>query len=361
MQRSRWVSGDRPRAAVDLDSIDDYIPTDAHRKTSICVVQASDSVSIRSPRIYATVLGLTLVAIGLGVWDGIALGSAALVVLFVAVAGTGIPHGAIDHLVAARLWGLDDSWSDQAKFYGGYLALMALYGVFWIVAPVWSLVLFLIMTMYHFGQADLAYWSLDPLPARLLYLSRGLLLIGLPVAAFPAVVDPLFEAIAGTSLLEWPLIATAPEVVAVLIVTQHVVALGVASVTTQRDWGDEVGREGLNVVVLTALFALVHPLVAFAVYFGLWHSLGHILELLRFFRRRGADMSVADFYRHAFLFTVIPFVGLGGLYAVTQSFGLEDQMIALLFILIAVMTLPHMIVVEQLYRERELDVVRTAS
>jgi positive regulator of sigma E activity len=59
------------------------------------------------------------------------------------------------------------------------------------------------------------------------------------------------------------------------------------------------------------------------------------------------------FYREAALFTILPFLGLGGLYWLTQSVGLHDRMIALLFIIIAVMTLPHMIIVERLYRERE--------
>jgi Brp/Blh family beta-carotene 15,15'-monooxygenase len=282
-------------------------------------------------------------------------------VLFVTVTVTGIPHGAIDHLVAARLWGLDATWADQAKFYGGYLALMALYGGLWVVAPAWSLVLFLGITMYHFGQADLAYWQLPPLPARLLYLSRGLFLIGGPIAAFPGLVDPIFEAIGGVHLLQWPLVGTAPDVLFAGLVAQHGVALGVGALWARSSALKTLGREALNVAVLTALFGLVHPLVAFSVYFGAWHALGHILELLRFFRRRGEDMSLADFYREAFLFTVLPFVGLAGLYAATQSFGLEREMIALLFILIAVMTLPHMVVVERLYWEREKEAPRAFS
>ena len=313
----------------------------------------NDPVTLRSPRIYASVLALTLLTIGVGAWGGLALGPAALVILFVAVTLTGIPHGAIDHLVAARLWGLAPTWTDQVKFYGGYLALMALYSALWIVAPAWSLGLFLVMTMYHFGQADLAYWRLSPLPARLLYLSRGLFLLGLPVVAFPGIVDPIFEAIGGVHLLDWPLVATAPGALFAGIVAQHVAALGLAWPGSDPSEGWGVGREALNVAVLAALFGLVHPLVAFSVYFGGWHALGHILELLRFFRRRGEAMSMTQFYREAALFTLIPFVGLAGLYAATQSFGLENQMIALLFILIAIMTLPHMIVVEKLYRERE--------
>jgi Brp/Blh family beta-carotene 15,15'-monooxygenase len=324
-------------------------------------VQTTDPVSIRSPRIYAGVLAVTLLTIAVGAWSGASLGPWAIAVLFVAVVLTGMPHGAIDHLVAARLWGLDQTWADQAKFYGGYLAAMALYGGLWIVAPAWSLGLFLVMTMYHFGQADLAYWHLPPLPARFLYLSRGLFLIGLPIVAFPGIVDPIFEAIGGVHLLDWPLVATAPGALFAGLVAQHVVALGGATLRANpsADWA--TGREALNVAVLTALFGVVHPLVAFSVYFGAWHALSHILEMLRFFRRRGEAMSVAQFYREAFLFTALPFAGLVGLYAATQSFGLENEMIALLFILIAIMTLPHMVVVEKLYREREKNAPTAVS
>jgi Brp/Blh family beta-carotene 15,15'-monooxygenase len=294
-----------------------------------------------------------MLAVGLGAWRPGALQSSAFVVLLVAVVLTGMPHGAIDHLVAAKLYGLRFTWADQAKFYAGYLVLMALYGGLWVVAPVGSLMLFLVMTMYHFGQADLAYWTLPPVAARLLYLSRGLLLIGGPIAAFPTLVDPIFEAIAGVQASAWPLLSTRPDWVLAALVGQHGLAAVGAALAYDVD-REKWGREALTIPVLSALFAVVPPLVAFSVYFGLWHSLGHILELLRFFRRRGGEpTTLSAFYREAALFTVLPFVGLAVLYGLTQSFGLQDQMIALLFIIIAVMTLPHMIIVERLYRDRE--------
>jgi Brp/Blh family beta-carotene 15,15'-monooxygenase len=328
--------------------------TSSFRRPTVCpFVPDSDAPTLRSPRIYGLVIAITLLAIGIGVWSGVSHGRTALLVLFGAVVVTGMPHGAIDHLMAAELYGLRFTWADQAKFYGAYLVLMALYGAFWVWAPAASLIVFLGMTMYHFGQADLAYWTLPPRPARLLYLSRGLFLIGLPIAAFPALVDPIFAAIGGLRPSTWPLLATHADAVVGGLVAQHVLALGGAAAANDVD-RRAGGRELLNVGVLTALFVLLPPLVAFSVYFGAWHALGHILEMLRFFRERGTEPStLAAFYREAALFTLLPFVGLAGLYGATQSFGLQDEMVGLLFILIAVMTLPHMIIVERLYRERE--------
>lgn len=310
------------------------------------------SASIRSWPVFGPVLVLTVAVTVLSFWSALPLESIAFAILMGVVVLTGIPHGAVDHLVAAELYDLDASWSDQAKFYGFYLALMALYGGLWLVAPVASLIIFLGMTMYHFGQADLAYMASADQQHRLAYLSRGLFLIGLPIAAFPNVVAPIFDAIVGGNLQGWELLTRYQTTVVGGLVVQHglvLIALWMRGVATRA----ELGRELLSVAVLSLLFRTVHPLVAFAVYFGFWHSLGHILELIRFFNQHDQPTSLVDFYRKATLFTVLSFVLLGALYAAGNAFGTQMQMIALLFILISVMTLPHMIIVERLYQQRK--------
>lgn len=308
-------------------------------------------LSLRSPRVYAAVVAATLLTAVLSFTGAISLGSVAFIVLMVLVALTGIPHGAVDHVVAADLYGLTSSWSDQAKFYGVYLALMAAYGVFWLISPVASLALFLGLTVYHFGQADLAYWDV-PAPGHvLLYASRGVLLIGLPIVAFPELVDPIFVAIADVQVSAWPGVTTAPTALLSALVAQHAVVLLLMQRWGTPAWSD-VGRELFNTAVLAALLITAHPLVGFAVYFGLWHSLGHILEILRFFQRHGRQATLGHFYRKAALFTLISFSGLGGLYLVNEAFGAQEQMIALLFILISVLTLPHMLIVEAMYQRQ---------
>jgi Brp/Blh family beta-carotene 15,15'-monooxygenase len=312
---------------------------------------ASPSASFRAWPVYGSVLALTVAVLALSFWNALPLESNAFALLMGVVVLTGIPHGAIDHLVASKLYNLNASWSDQAKFYGFYLTLMALYGGLWLVAPITSLVIFLAMTMYHFGQADLAYLASLRQQHRLAYLSRGLFLIGLPIAAFPSVVAPIFDAIAGFDLRTIALLMQHQTVIVGGLIGQHVLVLahlrqrGIATSSDLR-------RELLNVVVLGLLFYSVHPLVAFAVYFGFWHSLSHILELIRFLNWQDRPAPLVAFYRKATLFTVLSFVLLGALYAAGGAFGTEMEMIALLFILISVMTLPHMLIVERLYQRR---------
>ena len=308
-------------------------------------------LSLRSPRVYGAVVGVTLLTAVLSFTGALSLGSMAFIVLMVVVALTGIPHGAVDHVVAADLYGLSSSWSDQARFYGVYLALMAAYGVLWWISPVVSLALFLGLTVYHFGQADLAYWDVPTPGHLLLYGSRGIMLIGLPIVAFPDLVDPIFVAIADVQVSAWPGVTSAPAAVLAALVGQHAAVL----LLMQR-WGtppwSAVGRELFNTAVLATQLITAHPLVGFAVYFGLWHSLGHILEILRFFQRHGRQATLGHFYRKAALFTLISFVGLGGLYVLNEAVGAQTEMIALLFILISVLTLPHMLIVEAMYQRQ---------
>lgn len=315
--------------------------------------------SLRSPRVYRFVIGITLVAAGLSLFtDPAQMGLVELAVLFGAVLLLGIPHGAIDHLVASEVYGLDATVKDQAKFYVFYLLMMLIYGALWVVFPVACLLLFLMFAIYHFGQSDLEYLGL-PAPDRYaLYVSRGVLLIGLPIVAHLEVVSPIFVQIAGLDLLGYPWLADHATAWTAGVVLQHVMITGGLAVR-HRIKRAAVGRETLNIALLTALFLVANPLVAFAIYFGFWHSLGHILELVRYFNRQGEPMSVWSFYRKAAAFTVMSVVGLLMLYALNSAFGLEEHMISLLFILIAVLTLPHMVIVERFYQDKKVSLSTT--
>ncbi|PSQ80351.1 MAG: hypothetical protein BRD40_04575 [Bacteroidetes bacterium QS_1_65_9] len=293
-------------------------------------------------------------------------GAAGTAFLGAAVLLTGMPHGAVDHLVAQRLFDLRGP-RGAGLFYGAYLAAAALYGLVWLVAPAGALALFLLMAAYHFGQADLAYLAPRSRGARTgLYLSRGAFVAGGAPAAHPQAVAPLVEAVGGFAPLEAaPVLAEAPLIMLAGLAAQHALVLAVRAGTEGSGrslrW---TGREACSLVLLTVLFGAAPPLVGFAVYFGLWHALGHVFVLLRFFRAAGAEgersypVTGAAFYRRAAAYTVLPLVGLAAFVGLTAPPGrtLPPMLDALaaLFVLISVLTLPHMLLVERLYRrERE--------
>jgi Brp/Blh family beta-carotene 15,15'-monooxygenase len=333
---------------------------------------------IASTRSYAVIAGVTAL-VGVLALAGVPLdGPPALVLLGAAVLLTGMPHGAIDHLVARRLF----EWRGPrgtVLFYGGYLGLSALYGFCWWLAPVAALSFFLAIAAYHFGQADLAHLAPRRLRRMLLYLSRGVFVVGSLLMAHPDAVAPLVNALAGTGfaarLVDALVDAGGYGWVAVLT-AQHVLVL----LTCTKKIGTAFWRrrELLSVAVLAMLFSAAPPLAAFAVYFGLWHALGHMFVLLRFFRRsqesslidsrppyaQGAlPHTVGGFYRQAALYTAFPLIGLAAtllLYAPEVQTS-TDEVLAALFVLVSVLTLPHMLLVERLYRHERWRVERRGS
>ena len=82
--------------------------------------------------------------IDIGAWNLVGLAGIVLI---------GLPHGAFDGAVAMHL-GIVNRFSSLARFVIIYVALAALVVVTWMVAPSISLILFLTISMLHFGAGD---------------------------------------------------------------------------------------------------------------------------------------------------------------------------------------------------------------
>ena len=70
-----------------------------------------------------------------------------------AVVFIGLPHGAMDGALAAH-FGWMESKKKAVSFLLGYIAMAALVVGFWFVAPAISFIIFLAISMFHFGKGD---------------------------------------------------------------------------------------------------------------------------------------------------------------------------------------------------------------
>lgn len=301
-------------------------------------------------RLDISCFALALVAILLSVTFPAILNIIAPVILFLSVVILGIPHGAIDHIVASKVYGLASTIKDTLLFYGSYLLVMLIVGILWILFPLGGLIFFLIISIYHFGQADgislLKNYSQTEI--ILFSWSRGIMIIGLILFAHPYISLPIISAAIRTqpdwliTLYQQHQMLTVAALVPYLWISFRMMLNNRITLSTTRYISEST--------VIILLFLMVHPLVSFAIYFALWHSAGHISEMRDYFKDNGDNLSIKRFYKLAMPFTLISLVGLGMLFYVHQAFLVGDQMISLLFILISVLTLPHMIVVDKLFQ-----------
>jgi len=86
----------------------------------------------------------------------------------------GIPHGAVDHLLVSGTW-------NQRKaplFILRYLLLAGMIGVLWFWMPQIALIVFLLYSLWHFGETDGKSWDFDCMTSLLWGISVLLYILG---------------------------------------------------------------------------------------------------------------------------------------------------------------------------------------
>ena len=257
-----------------------------------------------------------------------------IVALALAVIILGLPHGALDPWIARREGFLRSPW----RFAGQYLGLALLVVVVWWLFPVFSLGAFLLISAWHFGQD----WAGLAPPWQRLVLGLGLL--ALPAASNSEQVQLIF------TLLSSPQGAMLGQALTLIawITTPLMLAIALAF-GWQRQWS-----ASLEVVALVVLAWLVPALIYFIVYFCFLHSprhLRHCLEDTEPDLRPRALGSAAGYSLLTLVFA-LPF----GLY-LTRLNDIETALVQLVFIGLAALTVPHMVLMARA-RSRARDRAR---
>ncbi|RLK13746.1 Brp/Blh family beta-carotene 15,15'-monooxygenase [Micromonospora sp. M71_S20] len=256
----------------------------------------------------------------------------------------GLPHGAVDHLVPARLSARARPLSARVALLAAYAAVAGAGLTVFRAAPDLALVGFLIVSVVHFGTADVAFHAeRDRRPARpgvTAVLAYGGPPVVVPLALWREQVDPLLAAVA-------------PQAPALL--TDEVRALALATVlcavaaTAIRDVRAGRARDAVPPVLLVGLFGTVPPALAVGAYFAVWHSCRHVARLLRHDPRNTADLAAGRvgpplrrFARQAAAPTA---VALAALLALVTWPGHRADPLPATFAVLAALTLPHAVLV----------------
>ena len=272
--------------------------------------------------------------------------NAALILVLFSVFLIGIPHGAIDHIISSKLFGTGETLSGHLLFYSSYLLIMLVLGLIWIFTPVTGMIIFLLISIYHFGQADMEDFLLTKKFAPFWNIFRGSMIILLIIfsdisTTFPILTTAMnLDTDTFSSLFADPL-----WVIAAVLVTYA----GGQLFLTFRGFVRSPGIFFAESVLLVLLLLITGPLIGFAVYFAVWHSAGHIHEMRSFLELNGEKMTIGMFYKKAAPFTLISLFGLFLLVLLQNAFSVQEQFLTLMFILISVLTLPHMLIVDRMY------------
>jgi Brp/Blh family beta-carotene 15,15'-monooxygenase len=290
----------------------------------------------------------------------------------------GLPHGAVDHLAPSRVRGEAPTPRALARVGLLYAVLGGAYAVAWFFAPLAGFVSFIALTWAHWGQGDVhaldAIHGVSHLRTRAQRLATAAVRGGLPMlvpllafpgeyrrvagtivarfGATPGALDPLF---AGRTRL-----ALAVGYGGLIVATLALGAIRARRADDRRvaglprSWAVDAGE----VALLVAFFATVPPVLAVGVYFCLWHSARHVARLVLVDPRGRAALgegrvaaALARFGRDAAPLTAASVGLLGGVYLLVPVRPTDlGGLVGLYLVLIAALTLPHVVVVSDMDR-----------
>jgi len=237
----------------------------------------------------------------------------------------GVPHGALDPLFAQTLLRLN-SGAAWLGFVALYLLLAALVVVLWWYLPLVFLITFLAVSILHFSGDLVAGATFSE---RLVY---GGAVIVLPALWHAEELTRLFSQLVGAS-------AAVPVVAALqLVAWPWLLALLLLVVRSGR----RDGLHALEIMAVGLLTLTATPLLGFAIYFCAMHSPRHILRTQQYAGvalRRMALVAVLP------LLAVLVLSVLGWYFLPPSS--TDERMLKLLFVALAALTLPHMVLVER--------------
>ncbi len=260
----------------------------------------------------------------------------------------GIPHGATDYLIFRGLTRRLPGTRTMTQFYRNYLLLMAAYTLLWLVSPIFALLLFLILSMFHFGQSNWNYLSnISPTASVFLNMIWGAFVLLIPIILHFDEAVPILTQILGRRPPELPTLVQIVVCLGILLLNIGMIGYLYKKRNIQLQ---QFKNEFFQIILLAALFYFLPLLIGFAAYFVFWHSLSSMLDQIHFFRQQDRQYDWRRYIRNALPFSLIAIGGLLLLIWGQARLGLNIGL-GVLFMFISVITLPHMILIDRLYKE----------
>ena len=266
---------------------------------------------------------------------------------------TGIPHGALDHLIQEATDKKLNKVYDIKMFFAKYLLIMTVYALAWVWFSGFSLLIFLLISAWHFGETDL-----EKVPKNALIWSVARLIYGFYILAFILLthtneVQPIVMKMVGNldSVLDfWNFVNLNVKQILYLLGLSFTTIFIVAQSEYLINFDKiRIFRLGL-ILVLSAWLPL---LPAFALYFGGWHALCAFDNIHDYLRKDHPSLSFKLLYFKTLPFTLLAIAFLCAFIWYCNVYTKHYDPFPILFIFISLITLPHLVIAHQMNHSTE--------
>jgi Brp/Blh family beta-carotene 15,15'-monooxygenase len=273
------------------------------------------------------------------------------VIFLFLILSIGISHGALDNQKGKKLNQLYNI-KNSYFFYIIYSLVGISIIIFWLFFPTVSLVLFLVVASYHFGKEDTEFLVNNKNISNLiLYFLKGSLIIIAPL---------MFHFVETISIFKLLLIQNEKFYLFLSFIEDNNIllyALSISLLSSIYYFLKDI--KIINVLIFLDFFSIIvlnyflTPLFAFTLYFCFLHSFRHSISLITELNENSLKNGVISFIKKAMPLTVLTAIlYVVSLYFLSNYYQLNDAILKVIFIGLASLTFPH-ILLEYLLEKNE--------
>lgn len=280
-------------------------------------------------KIAGLILALAIIFFGLE-------SSYSILLFLVVMLSIGIPHGSVDHIIAfinpkAR------KFDSKLLFYIIYLSLIGINILLWIISPFLGLLVFLLISCYHFGETQvIGYNSTEN---KLLNFVVGAnILLSLFLNNIKELQEILYiiPQFSNFDLSNF-------DNVFFLLISVAVLMVSIVNFDIKR----KVPLYA-EITILYMIFFHTDLLTSFALYFGFCHSLPMLMLEFKEFKTD----NFIKFYLKTLPFTIVSIIFGFLLYQFNNDLLTSDNLILFVFIVISSLTLPHVFIMKDFVKDK---------
>lgn len=271
-----------------------------------------------------------------------------MIILLTLVFLVGVPHGALDFLVEEQTKvALKQKFSIK-KFVTVYLFRLFSFALIWIF-PWVAFSIFMIFSIFHFGETDMAGILKTKKNAVLLYVAYGSFLLAiLFLGNLSEIKDslPIIKTFVENS--KWYAFLVVNRNLLILVFSLFLTAAiiyqySIKNITISF-------TQIIRFVLLITIITLLPLLLAFTFYFALWHSILSVRNIIAYFKHNNNSAQFMLFCNKSLLFSLLALGGIVILYFMLNYFLPDMNLLFALLVILSVLTLPHLQVMHRMYQ-----------
>jgi Brp/Blh family beta-carotene 15,15'-monooxygenase len=260
----------------------------------------------------------------------------------------GIPHGSLDHFIYHHERKEAMSIKSIANFLLFYLGFALLYSILWFISLELSILLFILISAYHFGEMDLKSLGLKAgMGSKVLFSAYGLLfLMNYLLYQFPQV-ESILLGFPGFEISRVEKLRFLYEYQSTLLIASLLsfVPVLIIYLIVNKNFGFPQIEAIFQIVLLMVIVFNLPILLGFGLYFNIWHAGLSMIEIKKFLGWQ--DKSYGFIYRKSWITNGVSFLMIAILFLVFK--GNLERLLAIFFMAIAILTAPHMKVISSFF------------